>query len=187
MNVTITQEVSRQLMDVLPELQKTIRRQILNELRPMIEKAVQKELADHIDAKIDEKLDDVVDEKIASAKHQITTDVARSQLALIKSSNADIKSQVRKDLAETINKEIAPKINNFMSNVGMHMADHTEMVTQYRRNVNDGHVQAAKDAVRGAHAMAAGRQYTGAKALPQPQQQQAQPKRDFNKIQFVLE
>lgn len=178
----ITEEVSNQLLELLPELQKTIRKQIMNEMRITIERAVKKEINSQLNATIDEKIENIVDEKISSLKYQITNDVKHSQLALIKSSNANIKAQVQKDLAETVNKEIAPKINNFINNMGMQMADHTEMITRYRRNVNDGHTHAAKDAVRTMHAMGAGRRYTGAAAI-----EHTPPPRDPQKIQFVLE
>jgi hypothetical protein len=85
-----------------------------------------------------------VDAKVDTAKNQIVA-TNSNQLAVVRESNRKMLQEVgqqitnatyKKVVAE-INRELVPKLNGMVEYVNYQMQDTTELVTDYRRAVND--------------------------------------------------
>lgn len=187
MNDQITREVSAQLRIILPELKKSIvesvKRELASEIKNEVElhiRAVKSTINDRVETAVDTALEntmsDAVDLKINravdAARTRITTEVNQSQLALVKASHQDIRTQVSRDIANIVKEKIAPQLNNFIMSSAMNNADHTEMITTYRHGVDQNIAKPAREAVRSQYAMAAGRGFRQQNncALPPPEE-----------------
>ena len=173
-------EVRNQVRDLLPDLIAELTKQITQDVMVAMNSristavgiAVKAEIksalsgdvvssvvSSAVESAVSSAVSSTVDEKVALAKRQITTEVAQTQLALSSASQRDLRNQVARDIASAINTNVMPQINNFMEGMADRNADHTEMITDYRRavNSNGNDRTAARRAIKSSNANVMGR------------------------------
>lgn len=141
------QQLDKELADDLRLIREQITRDILEKVESMVNTAVVRELDSRlrknnddlkkdVDAMVGKKIADVNKQIAITGDRQLALSGQASQEVALKLSK-QVATEVYKKVISDVNKEILPKFNDAVQWMNYQTQDTTELLTNYRRKVND--------------------------------------------------